>query len=57
MVFQVSEQITNDYLIETGELAKTLRAQGFQFALEHFGTGRDPERLLDHVNLDYIATI
>jgi multidomain signaling protein FimX len=54
IVFQVSEQITNDYLIEAGELAKTLRTQGFQFALEHFGTGRDPENLLSHMTIDYI---
>jgi diguanylate cyclase (GGDEF)-like protein/PAS domain S-box-containing protein len=54
IVFQVSEQVAAEYLADTAELALVLRRDGFRFALEHFGGGRDPRRLLEHLPLDYI---
>jgi multidomain signaling protein FimX len=54
IVFQVSEQVAAEYLADTAELALGLRRDGFRFALEHFGGGRDPRRLLEHLPLDYI---
>jgi PAS domain S-box-containing protein len=54
IVFQVSEQVSAEYLADATELALGLRRDGFRFALEHFGAGRDPRRLLAHLPLDYI---
>jgi PAS domain S-box-containing protein len=54
LAFQVSEQIATEYLGDTSELANGLRKIGFRFAIEHFGTGRDPQRLLAHLPIDYI---
>lgn len=54
IAFQVSEQVATEYLADTTELAAGLHKLGFMFALEHFGTGRDPARLIAHLPLDYI---
>ncbi len=54
IAFQVSEQVATEYLSDTTDLATGLRKAGFSFALEHFGAGRDPARLLAHLPLDYI---
>src|SRR5262249_46618770 len=43
-----------EYLADTSDLAAGLRKAGFLFALEHFGTGRDPARLLAHLPVNYI---
>ncbi|MFL6549227.1 MAG: EAL domain-containing protein [Povalibacter sp.] len=54
IVFQISEQAATEYLGDTTELATGLRKAGFLFALEHFGTGRDPQRLLAHLPANYV---
>lgn len=54
IAFQVSEQVAAEYLADTSELAAALRRDGFLFALEHFGVGRDPRRLLMDLPLDFI---
>lgn len=54
IAFQVSEQVAAEYLADTTDLANGLRKAGFLFALEHFGTGRDPARLIAHLPLDFI---
>jgi multidomain signaling protein FimX len=54
IVFQVSEQVSAEYLADATDLAAGLRRDGFRFALEHFGSGRDPRRLLAHLPVDYI---
>jgi multidomain signaling protein FimX len=54
IVFQVSEQVATEYLADTTDLGSGLRRDGFRFALEHFGAGRDPRRLLAHLPVDYI---
>jgi PAS domain S-box-containing protein len=54
IAFQISEQVATEYLADTTDLAAGLRKAGFMFALEHFGTGRDPARLIAHLPLDYI---
>jgi PAS domain S-box-containing protein len=54
IAFQVSEQVATEYLADTTVLANALRSAGFLFALEHFGTGRDPHRLLAHLPVDFI---
>lgn len=54
IAFQVSEQTAAEYLGDTTELATNVRKTGFLFALEHFGVGRDPRRLLAHLPLNFI---
>ncbi|MET0498415.1 MAG: EAL domain-containing protein [Steroidobacteraceae bacterium] len=54
IVFQVSEQVATEYLADTNDLAIALRRAGFGFAIEHFGAGRDPSRLISQLPLSYI---
>jgi diguanylate cyclase (GGDEF)-like protein/PAS domain S-box-containing protein len=54
IAFQISEQVATEYLADTTELVGALRRGGFLFALEHFGTGRDPGRLLNHLPINFI---
>ena len=54
IAFSISEQVAAEYLADTTELAAGLRKAGFLFALEHFGTGRDPKRLLGHLPVNFI---
>ena len=54
IAFQVSEQVATEHLADSTDLANGLRKAGFQFALEHFGTGRDPKRLLAHLPVNFI---
>ena len=54
IVFQVSEQVATEYLADTNDMAVALRRAGFLFALEHFGTGREPARLIAQLPLNYI---
>jgi multidomain signaling protein FimX len=51
---QVTEELTNQYVRQTKDLAENLRKLGFRFALEHFGTGRDPLKLLADIDMNFI---
>src|SRR5271165_530629 len=51
---QVTEDLANQYVRQTKELADNLRKLGFRFALEHFGTGRDPLKLLADIDMNFI---
>ncbi len=51
---QVTEDLANQYVRQTKELAENLRKLGFRFALEHFGTGRDPLKLLADLDMNFI---
>jgi EAL domain-containing protein (putative c-di-GMP-specific phosphodiesterase class I) len=51
---QVTEELANQYVRQTKELADSLRKLGFRFALEHFGTGRDPLKLLADLDMNFI---
>jgi multidomain signaling protein FimX len=51
---QVTEELANQYVRQTKELADQLRKLGFRFALEHFGTGRDPLKLLADIEMNFI---
>jgi diguanylate cyclase (GGDEF)-like protein/PAS domain S-box-containing protein len=51
---QVTEDLANQYVRQTKDLAESLRKLGFRFALEHFGTGRDPLKLLSDVDMNFI---
>jgi diguanylate cyclase (GGDEF)-like protein/PAS domain S-box-containing protein len=51
---QVTEELATQYVRQTKELAENLRKLGFRFALEHFGTGRDPLKLLAELDMNFI---
>ena len=51
---QVTEDLANQYVRQTKDLAESFRKLGFRFALEHFGTGRDPLKLLADIEMDFI---
>src|SRR5271154_3504030 len=51
---QVTEELATQYVRQTKDLAENLRKLGFRFALEHFGTGRDPLKLLTDVEMNFI---
>ena len=52
--FQVSEEHATQYLKQTNALAEQLKAGGFYFAIEHFGIGRDPMRVLQQTAMNYL---
>ncbi|MBN1240699.1 MAG: EAL domain-containing protein [Gammaproteobacteria bacterium] len=52
--FQISEEDVTQYLKQTKALAEQLKALGFSFAIEHFGIGRDPMRVLTQMPLQYL---
>ncbi len=54
LCFQVTEAACNGNLKQTKTLADSLQGGGFQFAIEHFGIGRDPLQLLRHVPMQYV---
>jgi multidomain signaling protein FimX len=54
LCFQVSEELATQYSRHTKELAQSLSKRGFRFALEHFGTGKEPIRLLSDIDLHFI---
>jgi PAS domain S-box-containing protein/diguanylate cyclase (GGDEF)-like protein len=54
LCIQVTEEVAMQYVRQTNELADSLRKLGFRFALEHFGTGRDPLKLLGGVGMNFI---
>ena len=52
--FQVPEGVAATHITQTQGLATALRTRGFRFALDNFGSGRDPHGLLNSVQLDFI---
>jgi diguanylate cyclase (GGDEF)-like protein/PAS domain S-box-containing protein len=54
LCIQVTEELATQYVRQTTELSESLRKLGFRFALEHFGTGRDPLKLLGSVGMNFI---
>jgi diguanylate cyclase (GGDEF)-like protein/PAS domain S-box-containing protein len=54
LCFQVSEELAAAHLRPTMELAQNLRKLGLRFAIEHFGVGSDPQRLLEGIDLNFI---
>jgi multidomain signaling protein FimX len=54
LCIQVTEEIATQYVKQTKETSENLRKLGFRFALEHFGTGRDPLKLLADIGMNFI---
>ncbi|HET9108821.1 MAG TPA: EAL domain-containing protein [Steroidobacteraceae bacterium] len=51
--FQVTEDVATSFP-QVRALADALRQRGFRFALESFGSGRDPDGLIESVPLDFV---
>ncbi len=54
LCFQVTEEIAASHITQVKALAADLRRRGFRFALDGFGSGRDPKGLIDTVPLDFV---
>jgi EAL domain-containing protein (putative c-di-GMP-specific phosphodiesterase class I) len=54
LCFQAPEQVTAQHLTATQALAGALRQRGFRFALEGFGSGRDPQGLFASMPVDFV---
>ena len=54
LCFQITEQTASQYLTQIEALADALRQRGFRFAIEGFGSGRDPQGMLEAVQLDFV---
>jgi len=54
LCFQVTEEVATQYVRQTTDLSESLRKLGFRFALEHFGTGRDPFKLIGSIGMNFI---
>lgn len=54
LCFQVTEDDATQYMKQTNELAEQFRKAGFLFAVEHFGVGRDPMRILGQTPMNYL---
>src|SRR5690606_30326709 len=52
--FQVSEEDATQYMKQTRALAERLKELGFLFAIEHFGIGRDPLKVLAQTPMHYV---
>jgi EAL domain-containing protein (putative c-di-GMP-specific phosphodiesterase class I) len=51
---QITEEVASNNIQQTGQLITALRAMGVRVALEHFGTGRDSQRLISTLPLDFV---
>jgi len=54
LCFQVPEAVAASQVTEATRLASNLRSRGFRFALDAFGSGRDPLGLLNAFPLDFV---
>ncbi len=54
LCIQVTEDMAAQYVKQTKDLSVQLHGLGFRFALEHFGTSKDPFQLLDDIRMDFI---
>lgn len=52
--FQLSEELVLQQLKQSKALAEKLRENGFLFAVDHLGTGRDSTQLLGHLPMQFV---
>ncbi len=52
--FQISEELALQQLKQSKTLAEKLRENGFLFAIDHLGTGRDSTQLLGHIPMQFV---
>jgi EAL domain-containing protein (putative c-di-GMP-specific phosphodiesterase class I) len=54
LCFQAHEDVVATQLERVEKLSLELRSRGFKFAIERFGSSRDPQRLLESAAIDYV---
>jgi diguanylate cyclase (GGDEF)-like protein/PAS domain S-box-containing protein len=54
LCFQMPESVAATQPAQAQALAKALHERGFRFALEGFGSGRDPQSLMSSLPLDFV---
>ena len=54
LCFQAHEDVVATHLARVQKLTADLRARGFRFAIERFGSGRDPQALMQSTTIDYV---
>ncbi len=54
LVLQITEEVAAKHLQQTINLVTALRTRGVRLALEHVGTGRDPQQLIAALALDFV---
>jgi EAL domain-containing protein (putative c-di-GMP-specific phosphodiesterase class I) len=54
LCIQITEEMAMQYVKPAKDLSEQLHGLGFRFAVEHFGTGRDPFRLLADIGMNFI---
>ncbi|MGD8339428.1 MAG: EAL domain-containing protein [Gammaproteobacteria bacterium] len=54
LCFQVSEDDASHYQKQTAALAAAFKRRGIRFAIENFGIGRHPERILQNIPTDFV---
>ncbi|HEV2700043.1 MAG TPA: EAL domain-containing protein [Steroidobacteraceae bacterium] len=54
LCFQAHEDIVATQLDRVQKLSTELRSRGFKFAIERFGSGRDPKGLLESTAMDFV---
>jgi diguanylate cyclase (GGDEF)-like protein len=52
--FQITEEDATQYMKQTSQVAEQIRQAGYQFAIEHFGIGRDPMKVLAQTPMNYL---
>lgn len=54
LCFQLTEELCHQHLKQARTLADALQKIGCEFAVDHFGTGRDPVQVLRHLPMHYV---
>ena len=54
LCLQITEEVASNNVQHTTQLIAAIRAAGVRVALEHFGTGRDSQRLINTLSLDFV---
>jgi EAL domain-containing protein (putative c-di-GMP-specific phosphodiesterase class I) len=54
LCLELTEEVASTHVQQTTQLITAVRAIGVKFALEHFGAGRDSQRLIATLPLDFV---
>jgi len=54
LCFQAQEDVVAMHLDRVQKLSAELLSRGFRFAVERFGSGRDPQRIMESMQLNYV---
>jgi multidomain signaling protein FimX len=54
LCLQITEEVASTNVQQTTQLISAVRSTGAKFALEHFGAGRDSQRLIASLPLDFV---